>query len=219
MNTERIDRIMVFIDLRNIVECGRSFSKKIKPDIKGLVNATVRERDLVGVYVFDSAWCGKKSSEPLHDELKSLGFNVFIKRGHDKETHKQKEVDMEMGIQIVSRAFKNEYDTAIVITGDRDFLPAIENVKKMGKRVEGAGFLQHRSKKLAKGCNMYGLLDKLPLFYLDQAEQRPASMAVEQCDATRKRDLTRRVPRLTKRVLNQVKAMLISDKIYEEVEA
>jgi uncharacterized LabA/DUF88 family protein len=37
---------------------------------------------------------------------------------------------------LVSRAYENLYDTALIVSGDEDFVPAIRKVQKLGKKVE-----------------------------------------------------------------------------------
>ena len=35
----------------------------------------------------------------------------------------------------VSHAYQSDYDTAILVSGDRDYVPLVEKVKSLGKRV------------------------------------------------------------------------------------
>ncbi|MCE7698671.1 MAG: NYN domain-containing protein [Methanobacterium paludis] len=45
------------------------------------------------------------------------------------------------GIDLISFAMDNQYDTAIIVSGDYDYFRAIEEVQRRGKRVEIAYFL------------------------------------------------------------------------------
>jgi len=56
----------------------------------------------------------------------------------EKEGHRQKGVDILMAIDMLTKAYENHYDIAIVVAGDDDFVDLIEAVKDAGKRVLGA---------------------------------------------------------------------------------
>jgi len=48
---------------------------------------------------------------------------------------------------------KNNYDDAIIVSGDGDFFPAIDAVKKEGKRVEVAAFESNISKEASESAD------------------------------------------------------------------
>ena len=50
----------------------------------------------------------------------------------------EKGVDVKMALDISIGAHRNDYDTAVVVTADTDFLPALEEAANAGKRVETA---------------------------------------------------------------------------------
>ena len=52
----------------------------------------------------------------------------------------QKGVDMKMGIDLVQMSMKGDFDTAILITGDSDFLYAVEKAHETNVRVKLAYF-------------------------------------------------------------------------------
>ena len=56
---------------------------------------------------------------------------------------------------------ENLYDTALIVSGDEDFVPAIRKVQKLGKKVENAYFSVSRSDFLRKVCNSSILLDEI----------------------------------------------------------
>ena len=51
-------------------------------------------------------------------------------------TYEEKGVDVQLAVDMVEQAVANTYDVAILISGDGDFAPAVELVKKLGKHVE-----------------------------------------------------------------------------------
>ena len=60
---------------------------------------------------------------------------------------------------MVSFAYENTYDTAILVSGDGDFVPTIKRVQKLGKRVDNAYFRISRSSYLKNVCDSSICLD------------------------------------------------------------
>jgi len=69
--------------------------------------------------------------------------------------------DIHLGIDMVSFAYEDLYDTAILVSGDGDFAPAVKRIQKLGKKAENAYFLISRSSLLKKVCNSSILLDDI----------------------------------------------------------
>jgi uncharacterized LabA/DUF88 family protein len=69
--------------------------------------------------------------------------SVCIEQG--KEVHTEKCVDMAVGTELVMRSCTGDLDYAIVVSGDRDFYPAIDRANESGVSV---GLLTSRS----NGC-------------------------------------------------------------------
>ncbi len=69
----------------------------------------------------------------VKQRLRTLGFNphVFKKKTKDKS----KGVDIALSKDLLVNAFHNNYDVAVLIAGDGDYVPLIEEVKRQGKVV------------------------------------------------------------------------------------
>jgi len=61
---------------------------------------------------------------------------------------KQKGVDVRMAVDMITKAYLNHYDFAIMLAGDDDFLDVVNAVKDTGKRVYGIYFSERISKEL-----------------------------------------------------------------------
>jgi len=57
-------------------------------------------------------------------------------------------------------AYENKYDSALLISGDGDFVPAVEYVKLKGKNVENYYFEGRVSLGLLNKCKVGYLIDK-----------------------------------------------------------
>jgi uncharacterized LabA/DUF88 family protein len=147
---DKNERVMVFIDLSNIESVIHGLKWKgiigAKMDYEDLVAHLVGERILVAAYVFDS--CAEDDPKrKFLSRLQRIGFRADIRNTYKSQTE-QKEVDVALATRLLSCAFRDQYDTAVVISGDRDFIPAIEEVQLLGKKVEVASF---------RGSSSYGM--------------------------------------------------------------
>ena len=73
--------------------------------------------------------------------------------GTDKFYYIIKEDDIHIAVDMVENAGENEFDTAIIVSGDGDFVPAVEAVKRKNKEVENVYFKNSSSRNLQMHCN------------------------------------------------------------------
>jgi uncharacterized LabA/DUF88 family protein len=84
----------------------------------------------------------------------------LVRKGKDKGRREQKGVDVLISVDMMSKAYEDHYDIAIVIMGDRDFLPLIKSIKNLtGKRVFGVVFEGHYSPELALAFDKHWVAD------------------------------------------------------------
>lgn len=160
------NKVMMFIDYRNIIRSVDTMkSLPFKLDLETLARQLLGSRELVAAYVFDSKGTinHEDSSKRLHDKLRYLGFRVMIRDGYDPERQEQKEVDVAMACEMVVHALRDHYDVAIVVSGDRDFVPAIQHVQAAGKRVEVAAFANTVGSTVIQSADKFHELEKMPL--------------------------------------------------------
>lgn len=61
-----------------------------------------------------------------------LAPHIFKK---DKQSNKQKGLDITLATELLSNAFMKNFDVVVLIAGDADYLPLIEQVKRLGRSV------------------------------------------------------------------------------------
>lgn len=72
----------------------------------------------------------------LHTQLDYLDVKLGDLIRDSQGKLKQKGVDILISVDMVIKAFLNHYDVAILIAGDRDFVPAVRAVRELtGKYV------------------------------------------------------------------------------------
>lgn len=174
-------RVMVFIDYQNILRSLREAGEGTRMDLFRLTQILVGSRDLVGAYVFDAKKPGVGEYDHnvmMQNRLRDQGFRVVVRESivKDGETdrqesghggdrsrrEKQKEVDVSMACEMLEHALMDHYDVAIVISGDRDFVPVMQKVQSAGKRVEVAAYGESCSDESKRAADVYYLLDDLP---------------------------------------------------------
>ena len=153
----RTERVLVLLDVQNVCHELRRLGLFI--DYAILRDDAVRGRHQVGTIAFDGRHyqAEKDTTRAFHDIHAQCGWTLDLRDLHD-EAH-QKEVDVSLATTLISGAVKDTYDTAVIISGDRDFVPAIEYVRTMGKRVEVMSFLSSLSSQLTKVADSITLLD------------------------------------------------------------
>ena len=79
--------------------------------------------------------CGDEAAiEDVETKLWHLRFTprVFKK---SKQQAKAKGVDISLTKDMLSHAFMDHYQFAVLVSGDGDYIPLVEEVKRLGKRV------------------------------------------------------------------------------------
>lgn len=83
-----------------------------------------------------------KTEDQIRDDLRTLHFSpqIFKKTRQDQ---KAKGVDIALTKDMLGHAFLGNYDTAVLIAGDGDYVPLVEEVKRRGRRVVVWFFRDH----------------------------------------------------------------------------
>ncbi len=112
-----------------------------------------------------------KKSETLYSSQQKLfthlrNQNIEIKLGYllmSSGKFHEKGVDVQIAVDLVRGAIKDEYDICYLISSDTDLLPAIQTAKDEGKKVIYVGFENFISRALSKNCSSYLILKKMQI--------------------------------------------------------
>ena len=104
---------------------------------------------------------GNKKSQSLYANQQSLFLNlrkqgIKIKLGYllmSGGKFHEKGVDVQIAVDQVRGAIKNEYDKCFLISSDTDLLPAIQTAKDEKKKIVYVGFENFISRALQKNCS------------------------------------------------------------------
>ena len=64
----------------------------------------------------------------------------------DLWTYVEKGIDVKIAVDMITLALKDVYDTAILVSGDSDFVPVINQLKELRKAVQVAMFMNDNRK-------------------------------------------------------------------------
>lgn len=162
-----MDRVCIFIDGSNLYHQLKDSRTKIKIDYHNLSKAlTGSERKLIRTYYYVCPPINQQQ-ESFHDQQKffsylsntpylQLQLGSLEVRG---DVQVEKGIDVRIAIDMVSLAYTQAYDVAILVSNDADLVPAVEKVKDLGKHVEYA-YLSRKTVQLAESCDTLIAIDK-----------------------------------------------------------
>ena len=81
----------------------------------------------------------------------------------------EKGVDVKLVVDLMKNAFENKFDKAILVSNDADFVPAIEEVQTLGKKVVNVSFPKTKSFHLSKTCDETILITEIRSFVKENA--------------------------------------------------
>ena len=132
-----MERIIIFIDNSNIFQGFRKFG--IKVDYEKLKNIITKGRELHGIFLYEGVVYPISPEKKNWYKALSKKSGYVIKASFDKIVSSgfiEKKVDIKIAIDIISLAYENAYDTAVLVSGDGDFVPVVKKVKELEKDVE-----------------------------------------------------------------------------------
>lgn len=115
----------------------------------------------------------KRNQDRLFSRLRKQ--DVTIKTGYILKTNSkyhEKGVDVQIAVDICMKAVRNEYDRLILVSSDTDLIPAVKEVKNLGKIVEYVGFDVNPSFAMMRFSSSRTLLKKEDLLPFTKSPAR-----------------------------------------------
>ncbi len=188
------DRVMVFIDGSNLYHvltqgCGRHDLQFDKFALK-LANG----RKLQRIYYYNIRQESDSNPNMGVEQQKFLAsmydtpyvevrLGIWKQRG---DVMIEKGVDVMLATDLVTNAYNDHYDTAIVVSGDSDFYPALQAVKDVGKHVEVAAFDMNLSAESSRTADVVVKFTKTFFtgLWMTRAQARSRSAASSRPEVT-----------------------------------
>ena len=171
-----MERLMIFIDGSNFYYGLKAEVGKTEINLEKLGKVLCGGgRQLIRIYYYNAPLDQShdperyKSQQKWFDKVRSTPDTTLVlakmKKRHNKDGKPEYYVkgdDIHIAVDMLKLAYNDAYDTAILVSGDGDFYPAIRAVKEKGKKVENAYFASNRSSLLGQECdrsiNMIGFV-------------------------------------------------------------
>ena len=159
------DRVIILIDYGNIMHIFDDLDVEI--DFGKLLKEISQNRNVIDTYMYMGVpYTIRPTKIGWFQKLKRK-YNITVKFRYLKEDpsgkKKEKGIDVLLVVDMISLVYENVYDELILVSGDADYIPAIEKVLSLKKKVEIWSFKQSLSwqwkNKVGKE-NIY-LMDKI----------------------------------------------------------
>ena len=145
------ERVMIFIDGSNLYHSLKHYFSRTDLDINKFCQKLLGQRRLVRIYYYNAKVGQKEEPERYrqqHTFLNSvdaipyceLRLGRLVYNNWPNVPPYEKGTDVQLATDMITHSFKNNYDVAILVAGDNDFVGAIQAVKDNGKHIEVALF-------------------------------------------------------------------------------
>ncbi len=160
-------RVIVFFDYSNFHQALNRLTRGEFPDrkrfdFKGFVDRLTEGMDLIKVYFVCSSGPSGSGQQRFYDWLDGQDFfyvKQFERKSNELGEQREKQVDVYLATQVVALAYENAYDIAMIVSGDEDYVPAIEIVQQKGKIVVVVSSSALLSETLRKKADRVWLID------------------------------------------------------------
>ncbi|MFA5550746.1 MAG: NYN domain-containing protein [Trueperaceae bacterium] len=164
------ERVAIFIDGSNLYNGMRENLRNTRVNLAELINQLLRDRPLHRTYYYNAPLT-EDYDEELRDgqtrffeSLRRIPYvTVRLGRLHRRPdgTTVEKGIDVSLAVEALSLAFQDAYDTALLVSGDGDYVELVETLKRYGKHVEASMFRNQSAGTLLEHVDVFHNLDEL----------------------------------------------------------
>lgn len=161
--TAKKKKIAIFIDAANIFYSTQTLGWKL--DYQKFLDYWKRKGRITGTYFYTAVISTRTKQLKFYRALEKIGYKVItrelkiIKDKSNKTIIHKGNFDVKLAIDVVLKA--KEFDIAVLASGDSDFVPLIEYLHTIKKRVIVVSARGHISRELARRANEYLPLEKI----------------------------------------------------------
>jgi uncharacterized LabA/DUF88 family protein len=153
------EKVCIFIDGGNIFHAANSLN--IRVDFAKLIRELIGSRHLVQAFYY-GATPNTPDQNRFFSKLHHLGIEVkTLPLRQYNATPFEKGIDVMLVTDMLLYAHQSRYDTALLVSGDKDFTYAIKAIQAIGKTVEVAAFSHAFATELQTTANTTTILDPL----------------------------------------------------------
>lgn len=156
-------KVAIFIDAANIFYSQKTLGWRL--DYEKFLSYWNNKGKITGAYFYTAVISTNKKQLNFFKALKEIGYTVItrevkiINDKRNKRTIQKGNFDVKLAIDIVLKA--KEFDVAVLASGDSDFEPVVEHLRKMKKKIIVISARGHISRELARMADKYLPLEKI----------------------------------------------------------
>ena len=164
------ERVALFIDGSNLYNGMRDNLSNTRVNLKALIDQLGGGRNVVRTYYYNAPLTDdyesdlREGQQRFFESLRRIPYvTVRLGRLHRRGDGSlvEKGIDVAIAVECLCLAFEDAYDTAILISGDSDYIELVEAVKRKGKHVECAMFKNQSAGVLLEHVDVFHPLDEL----------------------------------------------------------
>jgi uncharacterized LabA/DUF88 family protein len=164
------ERIALFIDGSNLYNGMRDNLANTRVSLQTLIRQLVGSRKLVRAYYYNAPLTEdyqddlREGQQRFFESLRRIPYvTVRLGRLHRRNDGSlvEKGIDVAIAVESLSLAYENAYDTAMLVSGDSDYVELVEALKRKGKFVECAMFKNQSAGVLMEYVDVFHPLDEL----------------------------------------------------------
>ncbi|MBS3965887.1 MAG: NYN domain-containing protein [Truepera sp.] len=165
-----LERVAIFIDGSNLYNGMRDNLQSTRVNLQELIRQLLRDRRLMRTYYYNAPLTDDYDTElregqhRFFDSLRRIPYvTVRLGRLHRRNDGSlvEKGIDVAIAVESLSLAWENAYDTALLVSGDGDYVELVEAIKRKGKHVECAMFKNQSAGVLLEFVDRFHPLDEL----------------------------------------------------------
>jgi len=158
--------VAIFLDLDNLVIGAKQANLTF--DINLVLDHLKEVTD--GRIVLRHAYGAGRQSQTILQELAQAGF--IVQSSSRINNYGKNLADMQIVVSAMDTLVDgHQYQTYVLMSGDRDFTPLVQSLRKRGKKVIGVGIKHTTSSSLVELCDQYFYYeDLIPTVDLSQSD-------------------------------------------------
>ena len=169
-NTPPDERVAIFIDGSNLYNGMRENLQNTRVNMAEFIDQLRRERPLFRSYYYNATLTDdydedlRDGQQRFFESLRRIPYvTVRLGRLHRRQDGSlvEKGIDVALAVEALSLAYQDAYDSALLVSGDGDYVELVEGIKRTGKHVECAMFKNQSAGILVEYVDIFQPLDDL----------------------------------------------------------
>lgn len=165
------ERAIVFIDGNNLYNGLKDCYGIERLDLKPFCQHIIQERILIAIYYADANFIQQRGEDNYNCQQayfsyirKTIGKDLIFLKGYynDKTSPPtEKLADVYLATSMVDLCHRDQFDIAYLVSGDSDYIPAVDIVVREGKRVINVYFDTSKRKSYSLRFHCKGFLKNI----------------------------------------------------------